>query len=92
MTESIYSRKRQMIRERKEQEALKEKYDIEEDVIIKETDNMGKFLIRTSSSIIRLLANIILAILAAIGITALAYPTVRQELISVVTAAIESIF
>lgn len=89
---NIYDNKRKMIKQMQEQEALKEKYEIEDDVVIKETDNMGKFLIRTFSSVIRLCASILLAALAAIGLTTLAYPDVRAALFTVIKRAIESIF
>ena len=44
---------------------------------------MGKFFVKTIGKCIRIVAVIILFILAAIGLTALIYPEIRQELLQV---------
>lgn len=88
---NIYERKTELMRDRKEQEALRDKYGLEENVVVKETSNMGKFLIRVSGIVIRILVTILIAILTAIGITTLAYPQIRSELISVITQAFDGL-
>lgn len=84
---SIYDKKLELIKEQQKQEKLREKYGIEEKVIVKETSNMGKFLIKTGAIAIRVIASIVIVILAAIGLIALAYPEIRSEVIDVVSNA-----
>lgn len=67
----------------KEQEELKQKHNLETDKIVVEKSNMVKFTVNTVKDIIRTVANILLFILAAIGIVALVYPEPRQALIGV---------
>ena len=62
-------------REKEHQESLKERYDIEEDVVVVEKTNTIKFLLKT------MLGGARLIILALIGLTALIYPDSRSLLI-----------
>ena len=87
----IYENKSKLIKERDKQAQLREKYDIEEKVIVKETSNMTKFLIRTCGWVIRTIATILLWCLAAIGIITLIYPENRKILIDTVTTAFEGL-
>lgn len=88
----IYEKKAQMRKERQEQEALRDKYGItEEKVVIKETSNTGKFLIRLWVNFVRIICVILLLILAAIGIITLIYPENRQLFIDTLYAAFDGI-
>ena len=66
-------------REKEHQESLKERYDIEEDVV--EKTNTIKFLLKTMLGGARLIIAILVFILALIGLTALIYPDSRSLLI-----------
>ena len=68
-------------REKEHQESLKERYDIEEDVIVVEKTNTIKFLLKTMLGGARLIIAILVFILALIGLTALIYPDSRSLLI-----------
>ncbi len=73
--------------EEQKQKRLHEKYEIEDQMVrIVERNNMGKFLVRTIGRCIRIIAAVAVCILAAIGLTALLYPEVRQELFQVFEA------
>ena len=61
-------------REKEHQESLKERYDIEEDVVVVEKNNTIKFLLKTMIGGARLIIAILVFILALIGLTALIYP------------------
>lgn len=81
-----------MRKERQEQEALKDKYGItEEKVVIKETSNTGKFLIRLLVNFVHIICVILILILAAIGIITLIYPENRQLFIDTLYAAFDGI-
>ncbi len=88
---NIYERKAELMRERKVQEALRDKYGIEENVVVKETSNMGKYLIKVSGIVIRVSVSIVIAILTATGVTTLAYPQIRSELFIVVKQAFDGL-
>lgn len=75
----------------KEQEELKEKYNIEEDVVVVEKSNTIKFLIKYTTAFIHLVFRIILVVLAFIGLCSLIYPAPRQELIKIATQTIQEI-
>ena len=64
----------------REQEELKQKHQLETDKIIIEKNNMVKFTVNTVKDGIRLLATILVFVLAAIGLIGLIYPEPRQEL------------
>ena len=68
-------------REKEHQESLKERYDIEEDVVVVEKNNTIKFLLKTMIGGARLIVAILVFILALIGLTALIYPDSRSLLI-----------
>ena len=68
-------------REKEHQESLKERYDIEEDVVVVEKTNTIKFLLKTVFGGARLIIAILVFILALIGLTALIYPDSRSLLI-----------
>ena len=67
--------------EKEHQESLKERYDIEEDVVAVEKTNTIKFLLKTMIGGARLIIAILVFILALIGLTALIYPDSRSLLI-----------
>ena len=81
--ESLVKKIRIEQEENQKQKRLQEKYGINENVRIVERNNMGKFFVKTIGKCIRIAAVIILFILAAIGLTALIYPEIRQELLQV---------
>ncbi|EEA81477.1 hypothetical protein CLONEX_02629 [[Clostridium] nexile DSM 1787] len=81
--ESLVKKIRIEQEENQKQKKLQEKYGINENVRIVERNNMGKFVVKTIGKCIRIVAVIILFILAAIGLTALIYPEIRQELLQV---------
>lgn len=66
---------------KEEQRKLKEKYNIDEKVVVVEKSNTYKFTIRTLTAGLRLCASIILITLALIGLATLVYPQIRQEFI-----------
>ena len=68
-------------REKEHQESLKERYDIEEDVVVVEKNNTIKFLLKTMIGGARLIIAILVFILALIGLSALIYPDSRSLLI-----------
>ena len=68
-------------REKEHQKSLKERYDIEEDVVVVEKTNTIKFLLKTVLGGARLIIAILVFILALIGLTALIYPDSRSLLI-----------
>lgn len=87
----IYEKKSQMRKERQEQEELRKKYDIKEEVVVKETSNMGKFMIKSIGGVIRIIATVAVLILAAIGIITLIYPESRQILFETIREAFEGL-
>ena len=81
--ESLVKKIRIEQEENQKQKKLQEKYGINENVRIVERNNMGKFFVKTIGKCIRIVTVIIQFILAAIGLTALIYPEIRQELLQV---------
>lgn len=73
------------------QKALREKYKIKEDVVVVEKSSVLKVLIRAAGSAVRIMARILLVILATIGIIALIYPETRDALMTVLTGIMEQI-
>ena len=72
---------REELEKEQEQKRLREKHHVEdEQVLVVETSNMGKFLIRTMGRLLHFLAAILLLGLAAMGALAVLYPNVRLEL------------
>lgn len=86
--ESLVKKIRIEQEENQKQKKLQEKYGISENVRIVERNNMGKFLVRTMGRCIRITALIMLFVLAAIGLIALIYPEIRQELIQVLVGVL----
>lgn len=77
-----------------EQKELREKYSVEEDtenIMIVEKNNMGKFLVRTIATIIRLFFRIVLVSLSFIGLAAIVYPVPRNALYKIGLNAIQEI-
>lgn len=62
------------------QEELKEKYNIEEDVVVVEKSNMVKFFTKTVAGFVRVMAGILLYLLAIIGLASLLFPESRVVL------------
>ena len=87
---SMYGKKAEIIKERQEQETLKEKYGIE--VEVKVTNNTAHFLLHSLGLALRVLATIGIAVLAAIGIVALAYPEIRAAVLRVILEALHIAF
>ncbi|MEF9839454.1 MAG: hypothetical protein RR869_08690 [Lachnospiraceae bacterium] len=72
--------------EEKKQEQIKlhKKHHIVDDgVLVVEKDNMTKFTIRSLVGLVRLVATIILCLLAAIGLLTMIYPEVRSEFLAI---------
>ena len=73
------------IKKEKEQESaqlkLREKYEIPEDVMIVEKDNMIKFSVRIIATLIKITIGIIIFLLTVVGIVSLVFPETRNELI-----------
>ena len=63
------------------QKKLREKYNVQEDVMIIEKNNMMKFIVRTIGRIIKVITQISIFLLAVIGLAALIFPETRQELL-----------
>lgn len=63
--------------------SLKEKYNIDEDVVVVEKSNAYKFTVTVLINVIKTLATIIILILAAIGLITLIYPTTREAVLQV---------
>ena len=78
---SLYENRVRIAEEVKEQEALRKKYEIEENVVVKEKTFFGKFVLRYLKDIIKVLLSILFWILAGIGVFAVSYPAFRQELL-----------
>lgn len=71
---------RELQREAANQQELKEKYRIDEDVLIVEKTNTLKFLLRYGTDFLQLVFRIILIGLAFIGLCSLVYPAPRQAM------------
>lgn len=91
---SMYGRKAELIRERAEQAELKEKYGIEEEqsmVEVKVTNTTVHYIGHVIGLLIRVIAILAIAVLAATGCVALAYQEVREPLLVVVREAIDMV-
>ena len=86
-----FTDKKTVIEKHAEQKKLHAKYNIEENVVIKETPNMTKFFIKYSVGMIRILISIMVVILAAIGIITIAYPELREEFLLIIRSAVENL-
>lgn len=75
---------RQQQEYKKKQLELKVKHHIDDpDVVVVEKNNMAKFTIKTLISVLRTTANILLVLLAIIGVLALIYPETRAGLLEI---------
>ncbi|HCA33553.1 MAG TPA: hypothetical protein DEP00_00090 [Lachnospiraceae bacterium] len=70
-------------KEEKNQEKLRKKHHIDEDVTVVEKPMIGKFVVNAVGDIIVWAARIALIVLAALGLISLLYPEIRQVLFSV---------
>lgn len=88
---------RQVSKEHKDEEKQKKlhrkykKEHLPDQAIIIEKNNMTKFLLTLSGNIIRITAQIIILILAALGLIALVYPQCRFQLLDIVTHTIDQL-
>lgn len=74
-----------------EQQELREKYSVTENIMIVEKSNMGKFFVRTIATVIRLFFRIILVAFSFIGLAAVVYPVPRNALYEIGLNAIREI-
>lgn len=88
----LYDNKRKMMQEREQQGKLREKYGIEEKVVVKETGNMVKFLMKSAAGLIRAASLILLLLLAAAGLTTLLYPELRNLFFLTVRGAFSGLY
>lgn len=63
------------------QKKLHEKYNVQEDIMIIEKNNMMKFIVHTIGRVIKVITEIVIFILAVVGLAALIFPETRQELL-----------
>ena len=77
----------------REQDALQEKYNIEnKNVVIVEKSNIYKYTIRMIATLTRVLATIIILVLASIGLVALIYPAPRSDIFCLLNELQNQIF
>lgn len=67
--------------DRLHQERLKDKYKVDEDVVVVEKSNTVKFLIKTVTAIIKFIATITIFLLSVVGLLALVFPASRSVLL-----------
>lgn len=65
-------------KEREEQERLREKYKVDENVRIVEKSSNFKFAVKVMAKLWYIVVNVVLYILALIGALAIIYPETRQ--------------
>lgn len=71
------------------QSKLRQKNDIPDDsVVVVEKSNMAKFTVKTLAAIIRILALVLLLLLAAVGVICLIYPSTRLLFFSIFNGTI----
>lgn len=87
----LYKRVVENEMEEKRQRELRIKYNVEDNIKIIEKSNMAKFTIKTIEKIIRMLANIVIYVLAATGGIALIYPSCRNEIIVILQNVIQQL-
>ena len=78
--ETLVKAAREEMEREKKQERLRKRHHIQENVVVVEKSNMMKFFVRSIFALIRLVASVLLCVLATVGILALLYPNVRGEL------------
>lgn len=92
---SLYGKKADLVRQRRDQEELKEKYGIEDEakeVEVKVTNHTAHFLLHSFALFLRVIATIGIAVLAAIGVVSLAYPEIREAVLQVIFEALHIAF
>ena len=67
----------------REQQKLKEKHHIADDVVVIEKSNMTKFTAKLVVRLVKLIATLCLLTLAAIGLTCLIYPDTRETFFAI---------
>ncbi len=67
----------------REQQRLKEKHHIADDVVVVEKSNMTKFAAKLVVRLVKLIATLCLLTLAAIGLTCLIYPDTREAFLAI---------
>lgn len=66
-----------------DQTRLKDKYNIKEDVVVVEKNNVYKFTVKVVIGTIKTIATITLLVLATIGLLTLVYPETRNVFLEV---------
>lgn len=68
-----------------QQQRIRQKYNVDapNSVIVVEKNNMVKFAVRTVISAVKLVAAILLVVLAFVGLISLIYPTSRNDLVMI---------
>lgn len=78
--------------QKQKQAKLRSKHHIEADnVMVVEKANLLKFLVRTLGKMIQVVATVIIFSLAVIGLLALVYPEVREEILQVLQRIINEL-
>lgn len=72
----------QTLEEKRRQDELRKKYEVDGNTIIVEKNNILKTFMSLSGVLIRIVASTILAVLAGIGLIALFYDDIRNELLA----------
>lgn len=86
---NIYQKQIELLEKQKNQEDIKKKYKIEdENIIVKETSNMPKFLIKTLFVIVQVFASILIVLLASVGAICIFYEPIREMFIKLAFSAI----
>lgn len=82
-SQGLVGRAREEEKDRATQRHLREKYQVntDQDVLIVEKSSLVKYLLNMGVMVIRLMAGIILFLLALIGLAALIYPNTRAGLV-----------
>lgn len=71
----------------KDQDALKQKYDLETDAIIIEKKNfiaqILRVVLRAAGTVLRIVASAIVVVLAVMGVCVFIYPVLRTEFVTI---------
>ncbi|MDK2802690.1 MAG: hypothetical protein KFW09_04860 [Oscillospiraceae bacterium] len=77
---------------KKHQRKLRKKYNVNtEKVLVVEKTNTFKFCIKTISSLVKTLANILIFIFSGVGIICLIYPDTRDDFVKIIYENISSL-
>lgn len=78
--------------EREEQELLKKKHNIsDENVKVVEKSNMVEFTVNTFIRLVKLIATILIILLATLGAMSLIYPEPRADMLEIIYNIFESV-